>query len=212
MVGGQVLPPAASTQSMTKVLIASMPSAGIAIFRNEPFSLPLPLGIISISSTVSDASLKSTCTTGTPMPHEVCSLRRVSGCTTERAQRVLARGAFTAAADGLQQVVPVDTATPRPMRYVVDRDAGVLAQQVVGRLGHADVVHHRRQHALRGGRGLAAGQPREAVLDVGRQHLQRADVQRLGGFFDGGEVQFHASPSDEGSRRIWLCSPPVTPP
>ena len=50
IVGGQVLPPAASTQSITKVLIASMPSAGIAIFRNELFSEPLPFGIISISS------------------------------------------------------------------------------------------------------------------------------------------------------------------
>ena len=82
MVGGQVLPPAEITQSTTKVLIAATPSAGIAIFRNELFSEPLPLGTISISST-SDCSLKSRWITGTPAPHEVCSLRRVSGCTTD---------------------------------------------------------------------------------------------------------------------------------
>ena len=59
MVGGQVLPPAAITQSTTNRLIAEMPSAGIAMRRNELFSEPLPLGIISIS-TVSALSLKST--------------------------------------------------------------------------------------------------------------------------------------------------------
>ena len=46
--GGQLLPPASSTQSMTKVLIASTPSAGMAIFNQELFSEPEPLGIISI--------------------------------------------------------------------------------------------------------------------------------------------------------------------
>ena len=40
---------------MTNVLIASTPSAGIAIFSNELFSEPLPLGIISISSSVGAA-------------------------------------------------------------------------------------------------------------------------------------------------------------
>src|SRR5690606_19975699 len=48
--GGQLLPPASSTQSMTKVLTASMPSAGIAIFSQELFSEPDPFGIISIDS------------------------------------------------------------------------------------------------------------------------------------------------------------------
>ena len=58
IVGGHVLPPAASTQSTTNVRIASTPSAGTAIFRNELFSDPLPFGIISISS-VSGAAMKS---------------------------------------------------------------------------------------------------------------------------------------------------------
>src|SRR5215510_11186320 len=58
-VGGQVLPPASSTQSTTKVLIAPTPSAGTAIFSHELFSEPEPLGIISIAR-VSAAAEKST--------------------------------------------------------------------------------------------------------------------------------------------------------
>ena len=38
--------------------------------------------------------------------------------------------------------------TPRPIVDVVDRDAGVLAQQVVGRFGDRDVADHRAEHAL----------------------------------------------------------------
>ena len=82
MVGGQTRPPHSITLSMTKRLIALTPSAGISICRNEPFSEPEPFGIISIS-TVSSRSSKSTLMIGTPMPHEVCSFLRVSGCTTE---------------------------------------------------------------------------------------------------------------------------------
>src|SRR3989304_1612962 len=58
MVGGQVLPPASSTQSITKVLTASIPSAGIAILSHELFSEPPPLGIISLDS-VSGGATKS---------------------------------------------------------------------------------------------------------------------------------------------------------
>ncbi len=113
MVGGQVLPPAASTQSTTKVLIASMPSAGMAIFRKDPFSDPLPLGIISMAS-VSGTSLKSRCTTGTPMPQDVCSLRRVSGCTTDE------RSGYSRVARSQPRRMACSsscpsTCTPRPM-------------------------------------------------------------------------------------------------
>ncbi len=80
IVGGQVLPPAPSTQSTTNVLIASTPSAGIAIRSHELFSDPLPFGIISIL-TPSKASEKSTWMTGTEIPHDVCSFFRVSGWT-----------------------------------------------------------------------------------------------------------------------------------
>ncbi len=81
MVGGHVLPPASSTQSMTNVLMALTPSAGIAILSHELFSLPLPLGTISISRRSS--SQKSMWIGGTPGPHEVCWFLRVMGCTTE---------------------------------------------------------------------------------------------------------------------------------
>ena len=54
----------------------------LAIFRKELFSEPLPLGIISMSSRCG-ASWKSMWITGTSAPQELCSLCRVSGCTTE---------------------------------------------------------------------------------------------------------------------------------
>jgi hypothetical protein len=57
-VGGQVFPPAKTAQSITKVLIASIPSAGTAILRNELFSEPLPFGTIS-SDTWSGSAEKS---------------------------------------------------------------------------------------------------------------------------------------------------------
>src|SRR5467141_2022880 len=72
MVGGQVLPPASSTQSITNVLMASTPSAGTAILSHELFSEPEPFGTISITS-ASCSSEKSTLMIGTPRPHEVCS-------------------------------------------------------------------------------------------------------------------------------------------
>ena len=47
---------------------------------HELFSDPLPLGIISILRPA-NASLKSMWMTGMPMPQDVCSFSRVSGCT-----------------------------------------------------------------------------------------------------------------------------------
>src|SRR5215212_3657077 len=85
MVGGQTRPPTSITRSITKALMPSLPSAGISIFRNEPFSDPAP-------------------------------------------DRVFQRNTVDAhvAAD----------------RDVVDRDPGILAEQVPGALGHRDVVDH----------------------------------------------------------------------
>src|SRR6185503_18738792 len=82
MVGGQVLPPASSTQSTTKVLIASVPSAGIAIRSQELFSEPEPLGIITISREFASFE-NSIWMIGTPRPVEVWSFTRVVGCTME---------------------------------------------------------------------------------------------------------------------------------
>src|SRR5437870_13753268 len=80
MVGGQVLPPASSTQSITKVLMASTPSAGTAILSHELFSEPEPFGSISLTSD-SCSSEKSTLMIGTPRQQEVFSVTPVGGCT-----------------------------------------------------------------------------------------------------------------------------------
>ncbi len=113
IVGGQVLPPASSTQSTTKVLIASTPSAGTAIFSHELFSEPLPLGTISISS-VSGASLNSKWIAGTPGPQEVCSFLRVMGCTIEDRSGCSRVARSQPLRIALCSSVPA-TSTPRPM-------------------------------------------------------------------------------------------------
>jgi hypothetical protein len=71
---------------------------------------------------------------------------------------------------------------------VVDRDPGILAEQVVGRLGDGNVLYHRSEHVLRCRRGLARGKRGEALLDVGRQDLERADVEFLGDVLDEGWI------------------------
>ncbi len=113
MVGGQVLPPASSTQSTTKVLIASTPSAGSAIFSHELFSEPLPLGIISITRRPS-SSLKPTWIAGTPGPHEVWAFLRVSGCTTEE-RSGCSRVARSQPRRIARSSSAPSTSTPRPM-------------------------------------------------------------------------------------------------
>ena len=154
MVGGQTRPPHSITLSMTKRLTALTPSAGISICRNEPFSEPEPFGIISIS-TVSSRSSKSTLMIGTPTPHEVCSFLRVIGCTTEERSGCSLRRALAAAADRFlhRRAVEFDIAADGD---VVDRDAGVLAQQVLGALGDRDVLHHGAEDGRAGGVGFVA--------------------------------------------------------
>src|SRR6185503_3227194 len=113
MVGGQVLPPASSTQSTTKVLIASTPSAGIAMRSQELFSEPEPFGIISITS--DSSSEKSMLITGTWRPLEVCSLTRVVGCTIEeRNEYYLVERAQPRRIASLSPAPSIST--PRPMR------------------------------------------------------------------------------------------------
>src|SRR5258706_2491683 len=113
MVGGQVLPPASSTQSTTKVLIAFTPSAGIAIFSQELFSDPLPFGTISITRR-SRSSEKSRRIAGTPGPHDVCSFLRVIGCTIEERS-----GCSRVARSQPRRIARLSstpsTSTPRPM-------------------------------------------------------------------------------------------------
>src|SRR5437764_9104577 len=103
---------------------------------------------------------------------------------------MLARRALAAAADRFLELEAVDLdAAADP--HVVDRDARVLAEQVVGVLGDRDVADHRAEHALRAGIGLAAREPLEALLDIRRQLFQRPDVERLRRLLDLVQINFH---------------------
>ena len=74
---------------------------------------------------------------------------------------------------------------------VVDRHAGVLAEQIVGLFGDVDVLDHRRKNTLRDRRGFLRGEAREALLDVRRQNLERADVKLFRRFLDLPVVDVH---------------------
>jgi hypothetical protein len=175
IVGGQVLPPAFNTQSMTNVLMASTPSAGIAIFNHELFSEPLPfgnhldlqalerIGEIDVDYRHADAARRVL----------VLARQRMHD---RRAQRIFAGRAFATLADrSLQRrTIDVDTAADG---HVIDRDAGVLAQQIIGALGDRDVLDHRAKHRLGRSAGLARRERIEAALDIRRQFLQRANVE-----------------------------------
>src|SRR5207253_9126509 len=98
--------------------------------------------------------------------------------------------ALAAAPDRLLGREAVDfDAAPDP--DVVDRDAGVLAEQVVGVLGHRDVADHGAEHALGAGVALVAREPIEALLDVRRQLLQRPDVELLRRLFHLLQLDLH---------------------
>ena len=93
---------------------------------------------------------------------------------------MLLRGALAARHDRLLEAIPVHLHAGADL-HVVDRDARVLAQEVVRVFGHADVPDHRAEYRLARGVRLGAIQSLEACLDVRRQYLERADVQLLRG-------------------------------
>ncbi len=66
----------------------------------------------------------------------------------------------------------------------VDDVAGVLADEVVVALGHLDRLEHDVEAVDAVGVGLGRPGPGERVLQVGREDLERADVELLGGLFD----------------------------
>src|SRR6267378_2456649 len=107
-----------------------------------------------------------------------------------RAERVFARRALAAAPDGLLQrdAVHLDPASDP---HVVDRDPGVLAQEVVGVLGNSDVADHGAERAPRAGVGLAFRERVEALLDIGREQLQCPDVELLRRLLDLSQVDLH---------------------
>ena len=147
IVGGQVLPPASSTQSTTKVLIASTPSAGIAILQPR---VVLRAAALRDHLDRQRLRLRRRNRCGSParaMPHDVCSFLRVIGCTTDERSGCsrVARSQPRTIACFSAIAVDLDAAADR---HVVDRDAGVLAQQVVVLLGDRDVADHRAEDAL----------------------------------------------------------------
>ena len=67
---------------------------------------------------------------------------------------------------------------------VVDRDPGVLADEVALGVGDVDVAVDRLEHALAGNRGLAIARVGERVAQVLRDVLERPDVEIRGGVLD----------------------------
>ena len=84
------------------------------------------------------------------------------------------------------------TATLAPITHVVNRDAGVLAQQVGVVFGNGDVADHGAEDGLAGGIGLRNLSSRwKPCLMSGRQHFERADVELLARFFHLFEIDLH---------------------
>src|SRR6185437_14081079 len=106
------------------------------------------------------------------------------------AQRMLLRCALAAAADRLLHAgaVELDVAADDD---VVDRDAGVLAEQIARSLGDRDVLDHGAENSLTGRVGLCSDQPIEAPLDVGRQQFERADIESLRELLDFLQIELH---------------------
>ena len=103
---------------------------------------------------------------------------------------MLGGGARAAAADGFlhRHAVDLDVAADGD---VVDRDAGVLAEDILGALGDRDVLDHGAEDGAAGRVGLAADEALETLLDVARQHFERADIKRPGDFLDFLGIELH---------------------
>ncbi len=71
---------------------------------------------------------------------------------------------------------------------VVDRNSGVLAEQIVGPLGDHDVLAHRRKDGACGRVAFALHQLGKAELDVVGQDLERADIEELCRLLDEFEI------------------------
>src|SRR5207249_4389430 len=79
-------------------------------------------------------------------------------------QRVLARRPLAAAPDGLfdGDAIEGDVAADDD---VIDRDSGILAQQIAGALGDCDILHHGIEDGAAGRVALAPDQLVKACLD-----------------------------------------------
>src|SRR5665213_922346 len=107
-----------------------------------------------------------------------------------RAQRMLLGGALAAAAmkEAIRRAVEFDMTADGD---VVDRNAGVLAEQVLGALGNRNIFYHGAENGLAGGVGFFHQQPLEALLDVVRQQLERADIERFAELLDLFDIELH---------------------
>ncbi len=103
---------------------------------------------------------------------------------------MLARGALAAGAYRLLQPIAVDVDVAAD-GHVVDRDAGILAQQVGVVLGDADVPDHGAEYRLRGGVGFLLRQRGDTRFDVGREDFKRADIELLRRFLYLFQINVH---------------------
>src|ERR1044072_4598372 len=167
--GGHRFPPAPTIDSSTNCLIPFTPSAGTHIFRKLMFSEPEPFGT-HLTSSPSKSSTNSQGTIG----------RRE---TDVRAQRVLQRRALGA---GLQRLVDPRRVEREVLADAarVDRDARVLADEVVLVVGDLDVADDRVEHAPARNRRLPLLRVEQRVAQVLRDVLQRPDVEVGRGVLD----------------------------
>src|SRR2546428_270323 len=111
-----------------------------------------------------------------------------------RAQWMLARRALAAPADRRLERYAVSRAELDATAdgHVVDRNSGVLAEEIIGGLGHRDVPDHRAEHFFRRRAGLARSERIKPLLDVVGQDLERANIELLRGRLDGLRVDAHS--------------------
>ena len=168
----------------TNVLIASTPSAGIAILQERVVLRAAALRDHLDRRARRAVSQKSTWITGTPMPQEVCSFLRVSGCTTDERSGCsrVARSQPRRIACFERDAVDLDAAADRRRCRSARRCPGRAGCRCPRRRAMLAIIVP--SIALRGGVGFAAREAVEAPLDVRRQHLERADVELLGRVLD----------------------------
>jgi len=75
--------------------------------------------------------------------------------------------------------------------HVVDRNPGVLTQDILGPLGHRDIFDHGVEDGAPGRIGFGPHQFPESGFDVGRQDFQRLDIKRFADFFDFLHIELH---------------------
>ena len=146
------------------------------------FSEPEPFGT-HFTSSPSQSGMNSQWTIGSRWPMFgpvfsrviVCTAFERSGCSIGRA--LGARLQRRVDPNRVQREVLADAAR-------VDRDPGVLADEVASVVCDLDVLEDRVQHALPGDRGLSPRGVRERVAQVLRDVLQRPDVEVRGRVFD----------------------------